>query len=316
MKIIDYLAKANQTLFSYEIIPPKRGGSIDQVFSLVDQLIPFDPPFIDLTSRSAEVYYDELPDGTVKKHVKRKRPGTIGLSAAIKNRYNIETVPHLLCRGFSREETEDALIELNYLGIHNVLAVRGDDLRKEVTARPDRSQNKYAVDLVKQIVAMNQGKYLEEELVDVHPTDFCIGVGGYPEKHFEAPNLVTDLRYLKEKVDAGAEYIVTQMFYDNQVFFDFVEQVRALGVTVPIIPGIKILTRTIHLKTIPRNFYVDIPEKLSSAVTGRSPEEVYHVGIDWALQQCQELFEHNVPCIHFYIMSSAKEVTEVVSQFL
>jgi methylenetetrahydrofolate reductase (NADPH) len=313
MKVIDFLEKANTTLFSYEIIPPKRGGSIDHIFNLIDQLVPFEPPFIDLTSRAAEVYYEELPNGLVKRHIKRKRPGTIGLSAAIKNRYNVETVPHLLCRGFTREETEDALIELNYLGIDNVLAVRGDEVRKDNPNRSDRTRNRYALDLVRQIQAMNQGRYLED-LVDAAPTNFCVGVAGYPEKHFESPNLTTDIRFLKEKVEAGADYIVTQMFYENRVYFDFLERCRAAGITIPIIPGIKILTRESHLRTIPKNFYVDIPEKLSEQVIGRPREEVEKVGIAWALQQCQELIAAKVPCIHFYIMSSAREVAEVVSQ--
>ncbi len=312
MRVIDYLEKSNKTLFSYEIIPPKRGGSIESVFNLIEELMPFEPPFIDLTSRSAEVSYDELDGGVIKKTVKRKRPGTIGLSAAIKNRFNVETVPHLLCHGFTREETEDALIELNYLGIHNVFAVRGDFIRKPVQSS-GRTRNRYAVDLVKQIKRMNNGKYLEE-LYDAHPTNFSIGVGGYPEKHFEAPNLDIDINYLKEKVDAGADYIVTQMHYDNQKFFAFVEACQKAGITVPIIPGIKILNRKSHLVTIPRNFHVDIPGELVQAVTDCDEQEVPQQGINWALKQCEELMAFGVPCIHFYIMSSAKEAAQVVAQ--
>ncbi|MFQ6613945.1 MAG: methylenetetrahydrofolate reductase [Fidelibacterota bacterium] len=314
MKVIEFLEKANQTLFSYEIIPPQRGGDIDRIFQLVDDLVPFEPPFIDLTSRSAEVYYEDLPDGSVRRLVKRKRPGTIGLSAALKNRYSIETVPHILCSGFTQQETEDALIELAYLGINNILAVRGDELRKQVADRPGKSFNNYAVDLVRQINNMNSGTYLED-LVDAHPTNFCIGVGGYPEKHFEAPNLETDLKYLKAKVDAGAEYIVTQMCFDNRAYFRFVDQCRQMDIQVPIIPGIKIITRESHLTTIPRNFYVDIPSALTEQITGRDKKTVYETGINWALNQVQELVAARVPCVHFYIMSSAKEVARVVSQF-
>ena len=313
MKVIEYLEKANKTLFSYEILPLKRGGRINDIFSLVDELAPLDPPFIDLTSRSAEVYYDEYNDGSLKRHIRRKRPGTIGLSAAIKNRYNIETVPHILCNGFTKEETEDALIELNYLGIDNILAVRGDDLRK-IPKSDTRPRNTYASDLVEQIQTMNQGIYLEE-LQDAHSTKFCVGVAGYPEKHFESPNLNTDIEYLKAKVDKGADYIVTQMFYDNTAYFSFVDQCRAAGITIPIIPGLKILTREFHLRTIPSNFFVDIPVALAEKVKGLHKEEIIKVGKDWALQQCQELVNANVPCIHFYIMSSATEVTEVVSEF-
>ena len=280
---------------------------------MVDELAPFDPPFIDLTRRSAEVYYDEYNDGSLKRHIRRKRPGTIGLSAAIKNRYNIETVPHILCNGFTKEETEDALIELNYLGIDNILAVRGDDLRK-IPKSDTRPRNTYASDLVEQIQTMNQGIYLEE-LQDAHSTKFCVGVAGYPEKHFESPNLNTDIEYLKAKVDKGADYIVTQMFYDNTAYFSFVDQCRAAGITIPIIPGLKILTREFHLRTIPSNFFVDIPVALAEKVKGLHKEEIIKVGKDWALQQCQELVNANVPCIHFYIMSSATEVTEVVSEF-
>ncbi len=314
MKVIDFLEQANETLYSYEIIPPNRGGSIDRIFNLVEELMPFDPPFIDLTSRSAEVYYEDAGNGKMIRYIRRKRPGTIGISAAIKNRFNVETVPHILCRGFTREETEDALIELNYLGINNVLAVRGDELRKDPPEAPGKTRNKYASDLVSQIKDMNAGNYLEE-LLDASSTDFCIGAGGYPEKHFEAPNMATDIKYLKAKVDAGAEYVVTQMFYDNKTYFKFVEACRAAGIDVPIIPGLKILSTEAHLRVIPKNFYVDIPEELSNQVVGQPKKEIQRVGLEWAMNQVQELVEAKVPCVHFYIMSSAKAVAKVVSQF-
>ncbi len=314
MKVIEFLEKANETLFSYEIIPPNRGGSIQKIFHLVEQLMPFDPPFIDLTSRSAEVYYEDAGEGKMIRYIRRKRPGTIGISAAIKNKFNVETVPHILCRGFTREETEDALIELNYLGINNVLAVRGDELRKDPPDEPGRTRNKYASDLVVQIKEMNDGQYVEE-LLDAAPTNFCIGVGAYPEKHFEAPNMSTDIKYLKAKVDAGGDYIVTQMFYNNAAYFKFVDDCRAAGIDVPIIPGLKILSTEAHLRVIPKNFYVDIPEELSSQVIGQPKEEIQRVGIDWAMNQVQELVDAKVPCVHFYIMSSAKSVARVVSQF-
>jgi len=313
MKVIDFLEKANSTLFSYEIIPPFRGGSINKVFDLVDQLMPFEPPFIDLTSRSAESYYTNKSDLTSKR-IRRKRPGTIGISAAIKNKYNVETVPHILCNGFSKEETEDALIELNYLGIDNVLAVRGDDLRKDDHNLNSKHGNKYASDLVNQIKNMNNGNYLEA-LVESTPSDFCIGVGGYPEKHFESADMLTDIKYLKKKIDLGADYIVTQMFYDNNVFFKFVKDCRSAGIDVPIIPGIKILSLESHLRTIPENFYIKIPDRLSKNVIGQSKEEIKMAGLDWALIQVQELVEAKVPCVHFYIMQSATAVTKVVSEF-
>jgi len=312
MKVTDYFKKSTKTLFSYEIIPPKRGRSIDSVFELIEQLLPYEPPFIDLTSRSAEVYYEELDDGSLRRHAKRKRPGTIGLSAAIKNRYNIETVPHILCKGFTKEETEDALIELNFLGINNILAVQGDELRLMSSDKSGKTHNFFASDLVKQIKNMNSGNYLEE-LSGASHTDFCIGIAGYPEKHFEAPNLESDFKYLKQKVNAGADYIVTQMCFDNKYFFDYVERCRAIGIAIPIIPGIKIITRENHLKTIPRTFHIDIPSELSENIEGSSKEKIYQTGVDWAIKQCQELIEAKVPCIHFYIMNTAQEVAEVVS---
>jgi len=314
MKVIDFLEKANSTLFSYEIIPPYRGGSIDKVFNLVEQLLPFEPPFIDLTSRSAEVYYEEDDEGEMVKHIRRKRPGTIGISAAIKNKFNIETVPHILCRGFTQQETEDALIELNYLGIDNVLIVRGDELRNDPPSSPGRTRNKYASDLVNQVKNMNSGVYLEA-LIESFPTNFCIGVGGYPEKHFEAVDMNSDLKLLKAKVDAGADYIVTQMFYDNKLYFKFVNDCRMAGINIPIIPGIKILSTEAHLKALPKYFYIDIPDALSSQVIGNSKQEIHKIGLEWTMNQVQELIEAKVPCVHFYIMSSAKSVTEVVSKF-
>lgn len=311
MKVIEYIERASEPLISYEIIPPKRGGSVEKIFEAVEELMRFEPPFIDVTSHSAQVYYEEMPDGSVKKHVKRKRPGTIGLCAAIKGRFGVETVPHILCHGFTREETEDALIELNYLGIRNVLALRGDDNGYEKPIRPDRSCNDYAVDLVEQIVAMNEGRYLEE-LIDAQPTDFCIGVAGYPEKHFEAPNMTWDVLNLKRKVDAGAAYIVTQMFFDNRAYFEFVEACRDVGITVPIIPGLKILTSKRHLQSLPSYFHVGVPEALAAEVEAADPADVPDVGIEWARIQCEELMSADVPCIHFYVMSNPEHVTRVV----
>ena len=314
MKITDYLNNSSKTLFSYEIIPPFRGGSIDKVFKLVEELMPFDPPFIDLTSRSAESYYQDDGTGNLVEHIRRKRPGTIGISAAIKNKFNVETVPHVLCNGFSKEETEDALIELNYLGIDNILAVRGDELRKRKNNQ-GQIGNKYASDLVKQIQNMNKGKYLED-LIDTNKTNFCIGVGGYPEKHFEASSLERDIETLKYKVDCGADYIVTQMFFDNKIYFQFVNLCRKNGIEIPIIPGIKILSLERHLKALPKHFYLNIPQELVRSVEGKSKSDIKIAGIDWATNQVQGLIDYGVPCIHFYIMSSAKSATKVVSNII
>lgn len=315
MKVTDIIKEATKPLFSYEIMPPLRGGSAEKIFGMVEELMPYNPPFIDLTSRSAEIEYFDTPSGKFERHVRRKRPGTIGLSAAIKNRFNVETVPHLLCNGFTREETEDALIELNYLDILNVLAVRGDDLRRDVDTR-HKTINHYAKDLVNQIVEMNDGKYLDE-LLDASATDFCIGVGGYPEKHFEASDLEADLKYLKEKVDAGADYIVTQMFFENKNYFEFVDKARVIGIDIPIIPGLKILTIKRHLEIIPENFFVQVPDSLMSQVEDAKTDlEVKKIGFQWAVDQTKELYDANVPCIHFYIMQSAIQVVNVVKEFV
>jgi methylenetetrahydrofolate reductase (NADPH) len=311
MKVTEHLERASDTLISYEIIPPKRGGSAEQMLGVVEELMPFDPPFIDVTSHSAEVSYEQTDDGTWERCIERKRPGTIGLCAAIEARFDIDTVPHLLCRGFTREETEDALIELNYLGVDNVLAIRGDDTGFKKPIDGARSRNEYGVDLVRQIDNMNDGQYLED-LKDAEPTDFCIGVGGYPETHFEAPNLTWDIMRLKQKVEAGADYIVTQMFFDNDYFFEFVEKCRDVGIDVPIIPGIKILKRKSHLRLLPKYFHTEIPEELTAEVDAADPEDVEKIGVEWAIQQTEELMDAGVPCIHFYIMSSADTVKKVV----
>jgi len=311
MKVSEHLDRASEPLISYEIIPPKRGGSAEQILKVVEELMAFDPPFIDVTSHSAEVSYEQTENGTWERRVKRKRPGTIGLCAAIEARFDIDTVPHLLCRGFTREETEDALIELNYLGIDNVLAIRGDDTGYEKPLKRNRSRNEYAVDLVRQIVDMNQGQYLED-LMEAQSTDFCVGVGGYPETHFEAPNLSWDIMRLKQKVEAGADYVVTQMFFDNEYFFNFVEECRDVGIDVPIIPGVKILKRKRHLRVLPKYFHTEIPEELAAEVDAADPEDVQDIGVEWAIRQTKELMSAGVPCVHFYIMSSADTVTKVV----
>ncbi|MDQ7040031.1 MAG: methylenetetrahydrofolate reductase [NAD(P)H] [Rhodothermus sp.] len=311
MKVIEILEQATGPLISYEIIPPRRGGSLDEVLAVVEALIPFDPPFIDVTSHAAEVEYEQLPDGTLRPRVKRKRPGTIGICAAIKSRFGVETVPHLLCRGFTREETEDALIELHYLGIQNVMALQGDSPNYRKPIPPDRTVNEYAVDLVQQIANMNRGIYLEP-LEDAVPTDFCIGVAGYPEKHFEAPNLTWDILNLKRKIEAGAHYVTTQMFFDNRHYFRFVERCREMGINVPIIPGLKILTSKRHLQLLPSRFHIEIPEALAAEVEAARPEHVPEIGIAWARRQAEELLEAGVPCIHFYIMLRADHVRAVV----
>lgn len=311
MKVIEHYDKATEPLISFEIIPPKRGGAVNSVFESLDRVVEeVKPPFIDVTYHAAEAYVEEQADGTLKRIVRRKRPGTIGLCAAILHRYGIDPVPHLICEGFTKEESEDALIELNYLGIHNLFAIRGDNTGSQVSLNMNGTANKYASDLVKQINNMNRGVYLEE-LANAEPTDFCVGVAGYPEKHFEAPNLDWDIKKLKKKVEAGAEYIVTQMFFDNSAYFRFVEKCRDHGIDVPIIPGLKILTTGNHLRSLPRYFYLNIPDELSAEVE-KNPDRAREIGIEWGRKQSQELIDNGVQGLHYYIMGNPQPALDVI----
>jgi methylenetetrahydrofolate reductase (NADPH) len=312
MKVVEHYKQATEPLISFEIIPPKRGGSVKNVFDSIEKLMPVNPPFIDVTYHAAEASIEELPDGTIKRHIKRKRPGTIGLCAAILHRFGVDPVPHLICEGFSKEESEDALIELNYLGIDNVLAIRGDAPGTSVNFRKNGTVNKYASDLVRQIKNMNQGIYLED-IANADPTDFCIGVAGYPEKHFEAPNIEWDIQRLKDKVEAGGDYIVSQMFYENQAFFSFVEKCRTAGITVPIVPGIKVITTERHLTSLPKYFHLSFPDPLLKEIIS-NPEKTKEIGIEWCIQQCTELLEYGVPGIHFYVMGDPQPALDVIDK--
>jgi methylenetetrahydrofolate reductase (NADPH) len=312
MKVIEHLDRATQPLISFEIIPPLRGGNVQKLLQLIDDLVRYKPPFIDITSHAAQMIYQETKDG-IRRVIKRKRPGTLGICALVQNKYEIDAVPHVLCQGFTCEETEDFLIEIKYLGIDNVLAIKGDDNGYRKPVRADRSVNEYGVDLVKQIVGMNSGVYLEnEELVDAEPSSFCVGVAGYPEKHFEAPNLETDIRYTKEKTDAGGAYIVTQMFFNNDHYFSYVDRCRAAGIEVPIIPGIKILTSKSQVKSLPRLFHCEIPADLADEVEAAKPDDVLDIGVEWARKQTVELLEKGVPSVHFYVMQSSRAVSMVL----
>jgi methylenetetrahydrofolate reductase (NADPH) len=314
MKVIEHLAKATEPMISFEVIPPKRGGDINSLLHVIDDIVKYKPPYIEITSHSAEVVYDESNGTTIKKRVIRKRPGTLGICALIQKKYNIDAVPHILCQGFTREETEDFLIELQYLEIENLLAIRGDESSYKKPLDPGRSINVYALDLVKQMNDMNNGKYLDDALLDAKPTDFCIGVAGYPEKHFEAPNIDFDIAYLKKKLDAGADYVVTQMFFDNQVYFDFVKKCRTMGIDAPIIPGLKIATALKHLTNIPRHFHVDIPNDFTIEMMEANPEHHLEIGVNWAKKQVEELLNNSVPAIHFYIMQNSKPVTMLMKK--
>jgi methylenetetrahydrofolate reductase (NADPH) len=314
MKVIEHLDRATRPLISFEIIPPKRGGDIKHLIAILEDLVKYNPPFIDITSHAAEAVYEETPNGAMQARIIRKRPGTLGICALIQNKYNIDAVPHILCLGFTREETEDFLIELHYLGIDNVLAIRGDDSGFQKPLKYGRSINRYGIDLIKQISDLNKGKYLEPGLLDSEPMNFCIGTSGYPEKHFESPNSIRDVKYIKEKVESGAQYIVTQMFFDNNVYFDFVERCRAEGINVPIIPGLKILTAKNQAHSVPKNFFIDIPSELVEEMDKAKPEHVVEIGVEWTFKQVEELLNKNVPAVHFYIMQNSKPVNMLMKK--
>lgn len=310
MKVTEHYDRATEPLISFELIPPKRGMSVQPIFDAMDQLVKVNPPFIDVTYHAPEVTMEELPDGTLRRRINRKRPGTIGLCAAIRHRYNVDPVPHLICHGFSREESEDALIELHFLGIDNVLAIRGDKDRSIPSQHQNGSSNEFAIDLVRQVKDMNKGVYLES-IANAQPTEFCVGVSGYPEKHFEAPNLDYDIDRVKEKVEAGADYIVTQMFFDNQHYHTFVKKCREKGITVPIVPGLKVITSPAHLTSLPKHFYLNIPTELSNQILD-SPKHTKEIGIEWCTKQCEDLLANDIPGIHFYVMSDPSPALQVI----
>lgn len=316
MKVCDHFKAANgETLISFEILPPLKGGKIQSIFDTLDPLMEFNPPFIDVTYHREEFVYQKRQSGYYEKVATRKRPGTVGICAAIMNRYGIDAVPHLICGGFSVEETEDALIDLKFLGIDNVLVLRGDARKFEGKFIPEPNGHAYALDLVKQVKSMNEGIYLDDNLVNGSPSDFCIAVAGYPEKHFEAPNFDSDMHFLKEKIDAGANYIVTQMFFNNDKYFEFVDKCRAVGIDVPIVPGLKPITKKYQLNSIPRLFHLDIPEDLSKAIAGAKDAAArQEVGVEWCVQQSKELKAAGVPCLHYYTMGDVDTIKQIVGE--
>lgn len=314
MKVTEHLKEAKDTLFSFEILPPLKGKSIQSIYDGIDPLMEFKPRFVNVTYHREEFIYKERENGLLEKIAIRKRPGTVGICAAIMNKYQVDAVPHLICGGFSKEETENALIDLQFLGIDNVLALRGDSIKTEATFRPHKDGHKYAVELIQQIGEMNHGNYMMDD-IQLEPTDFCIGTAGYPEKHFEAMNMTTDLQYLKAKVDAGADYIVTQMFFDNQKYFDFVAACRAIGINVPIIPGLKPIKTMDHITFLPKFFKIDYPEALSKELLKcKDNKQVEQLGIEWGIQQSKELKAANVPCIHYYTMSNSSMVKAIAKE--
>jgi methylenetetrahydrofolate reductase (NADPH) len=316
MKVVDHLKNANgKTLFTLEILPPLKGENIKNLFSNIDPLMEFKPPFIDVTYHREEYVFKKKDGGLLEKLTTRKRPGTVGICAAIQNHYKVDTVPHIICGGFSKEETENALIDLNFLGVDNVLVLQGDAIKTEAKFIPEPDGFRYASELLEHVVNMNKGIYLDEELHEPSPTNFCIGVAGYPEKHFNAPNLKTDLKYLKLKVDMGAEYIVTQMFFDNKKYFDFVDKCREAGINVPIIPGIKPLTGKAQLTILPQIFHIDLPEELADeAEKCKDNAAIKQVGIEWAIGQSKELIKYGAPTIHFYSMGKSDPIYKIAKE--
>jgi methylenetetrahydrofolate reductase (NADPH) len=317
MKVVEHIQQAKNTLVSFEILPPLKGKTINSIYDHLDPLMEFKPSFINVTYHRSETMFKKKTDGTFEKVEVRKRPGTVGICAAIMNHYRVDAVPHLICGGFTKRETEDALIDLNFLGIDNVLVLRGDAAKNETSFEPEPNGNHYALDLLKQVVSLNHGVYIEDDIKNGSKTDFCIGIAGYPEKHFEAPNLDTDLMFLKEKVNAGAEYITTQMFFDNQKYFEFVKACKDAGINVPVIPGLKPITSKKQLSLLPKVFHVDLPTDLSSAIMKcRNDDEVEKVGTEWLLQQSKELKKAGVPVLHYYTLGKPKVIWNVVKEIM
>ena len=314
MKLTEYF-KSDKTIFSFEVLPPLKGKSIDSLYNAIDPLMEFNPAFVDVTYHREEYIERPRKDGGYDKISTKKRPGTVAICAAIMNKYKVEAVPHLICGGFSKDETENALIDLAFLGIENVLALRGDNLKNERNFVPEKDGNGNSLDLIRQIGDMNSGVYLDRELQNATETNFCIGAAGYPEKHVDAANMQSDLKFLKRKVDAGAEFITTQMFFDNKKYFEYVDLCREAGIHVPIIPGIKPITKKIHLRALPSIFNMDIPEPLASELhDAKDDAAARQIGIEWCIQQCKELKAANVPALHFYTMSFSSSTKEVASE--
>ena len=315
MKVIDYINQAKDTILSYEVLPPLKGKNINSLFQHLDPLMEFKPSFINVTYHRSEHVSKQQQDGSVERVEVRKRPGTVGICAAIMNHYQVDAVPHLICGGFTKRETEDALIDLNFLGIDNVLVLRGDAAKGDNGFVPMPNGNSYAIDLLRQADRLNKGLYLEEDILDGFKTNFCLGVAGYPEKHFEAPNMESDLKYLKAKVDAGADYIVTQMFFDNAKFFSFVKSCREIGIQVPIIPGLKPIYSKKQLTILPKTFHIDLPTPLSEAIAQcKTDLDVERIGAEWMLEQSKELKASGVSVLHYYTLGRPHLIADVVSK--
>ncbi len=316
MKVTQHIENAiGKPLFSFEILPPLKGQNIQSIFDSIDPLMEFNPPFIDVTYHREEYEFKELPSGLLQKKIVKKRPGTVGICAGIQNKYDVDAIPHILCGGFTKEDTENLLIDLDFLGIDNVVALRGDALKNETYFKPEKEGNEYATELVSQISNLNNGIYLDEDLKNSAKTNFCIGVAGYPEKHMEAPSLDSDIHFLKQKIKNGADYIITQMFFDNNRFFDFVKKCRAAGITVPIIPGLKPIATKKQLNLIPHRFSIELPDDLIMAIVkAKDNEAVKQIGIEWCLQQSKELVAAGIPVLHYYSMGKAENIKSIAKE--
>ena len=315
MNVVDIINKAiseRRTRFAFELLPPLKGDGCCGVFGSIDRLIGFDPAYINVTFHREGIKQAVRPDGSVEWHVVRRRPGTVGISAAIQKKYDVEVVPHLICGGQSKYDIEDALIDLDFLGLHNVLALRGDKSQNEKRFMPHPQGHAHAVDLVRQIADMNRGKFIDGEVEECHHSKFSIGVAGYPEVHAEARDITSDIIRLKDKIDAGAEYVVTQMFFDNRKYFDFVRRCREAGIGVPIIPGIKPISTLRHLEILPETFGVELPEELVREAKAH-PDDVREVGTEWAIAQSRELMAAGVPVLHYYTMSRTTNIQKIVN---
>lgn len=314
MKVIDKIKTAKKALFTFELLPPLKGHTIQEIYDTIDPLIEFNPAYINITYHQQEVVYKSRPDGLMEKRVIRKRPGTVAIAAAVQNKYKITVVPHMICGGFTKEETEDALIDFHFLGINNLLVLRGDPEKGKRKFIPVEGGHAHSSDLIEQIMNLNKGKYLHEELEDAMPTDFSVGVAGYPEKHIEAPNMDSDLEYLKLKIQKGAEYIVTQMFFDNRKYFDFVNNCREIGIDVPIIPGIKPVSTLNDISLLPQTFSIDLPTELINEIKKcKTNKDVRQVGVEWATMQSNELIKFGVPGIHYYTLDQSDNIKKIVS---
>ena len=311
-RLIELLKKPEKTHFSFELLPPLKGQNMDAIYEAIDPLMEFNPPYINITYHQEEVVYRNVGNNLLEKKIIWKRPGTVAISAAIKSKYKVAVIPHMICGGFTREETENALLDLNFLGIKNILAVRGDPQSGSKNFIPEEGGHQHSLGLIEQIVALNKGIYLDEELEQKSPTDFTIGIAGYPEKHPEAPNMRSDIHFLKKKVEAGAEFIVTQMFFDNEKFFKFVKLCRDENINVPIIPGIKPLATYRQLNFLSKTFNIDIPEALvKEVIKCKDNTQVRQVGVEWAIQQSKELVTADIPAVHYYTMGRPDNIQQI-----